>query len=120
MSEWKTVLAQGALAGSLASVLSTAVLVIAGRREAGSAAAPINAVSHWYWGDEAPHCQRTDLTHHGAATFWALAGVYAAFAVGLGAGALALRDHYRALDRPHAQPQDEAPPVIRRVRAGQV
>ena len=24
------------------------------------------------------------------------------------------------LDRPHAQPQDEAPPVIRRVRAGQV
>lgn len=183
MSEWKTVLAQGALAGSLASVLSTAVLALAGRREAGSAAAPINAVSHWYWGDEALHCQRTDLTHtavgylthHGAATFWALAyaalsrnrpalrttpgvllgavatsataclvdyqftperftpgfehrlsseamaAVYAAFAVGLGAGALALRDHYRALDKAHEQlEEDEAPPVIRRVRAGHV
>lgn len=182
MSEWKTVLAQGALAGSLASVLSTAVLALAGRREAGSAAAPINAVSHWYWGDEALHRQRADLTHtavgylthHSAATFWALAyamlsrdkpalrttpgvilgavatsataclvdyqftperftpgfehrlsteamaGVYAAFALGLGAGALALRDHYRALDKRDEQPQDEAPPVIRRVRAGHV
>ena len=41
------------MAGSCASVLSAAVLALAGQREAGSAAAPINAVSHWYWGDRA-------------------------------------------------------------------
>ncbi|MDB5743668.1 MAG: hypothetical protein JWR68_1983 [Polaromonas sp.] len=86
MKKWKLILAQGALAGSLASVLSTAMLALAGRRQAGSAAAPINAVSHWYWGDEALHRNRADLahtgagylTHHGAATFWAMA--YAALA----------------------------------------
>lgn len=181
MTQWKTVLAQGALAGSLASLLSTAVLAFAGKREAGSAAAPINAVSHWYWGDEALHRQRTDLTHtavgylthHGAATFWALAyaalsrnrpalrttpgivlgavatsatacftdyqltperftpgfehrlsnsalvGVYAAFALGLGVGALALREQYRAIEQAKEEEESaEAPPVIRRVRAG--
>jgi hypothetical protein len=177
VTQWKTVLAQGALAGSLASLLSSAVLAITGRRETGSAAAPINAVSHWYRGEEALHRQRADLTHtamgylthHGAATFWALAyaalsrnqpalrttpgvilgamttsatacfadyqltperftpgfehrlskgallGVYAAFALGLGAGALALRKQYRPLEQAE---EDEAPPVIRRVRAG--
>lgn len=180
MPEWKTVLAQGALAGTLASLLSTAVLAITGRRETGSAAAPINAVSHWYWGDKALRRQRTDLshtalgylTHHLASTFWAsayaalsrnkpalrttpglllgaaatsatacfvdyqltprrftpgfehrlstgaLAGVYAAFAIGLAAGALALRDRYRDEDEADAAQADEAPPVIRRVRAG--
>lgn len=67
------------MAGSYASVLSAAALVVAGRREAGSAAAPINAVSHWYWNREALHQQQVDLkhtavgyvTHHVAATFWA-------------------------------------------------
>lgn len=66
-------------AGTLAALLSTAVLGLAGRRETGSAAAPINAVSHWYWGDEALHHQRADLahtasglaTHEAASLFWA-------------------------------------------------
>jgi hypothetical protein len=74
-----TTVAQGALAGSLAALASTAALTLAGRRQAGSAAAPINAVSHWYWGDEAfeqrnvdvPHTAVGYLTHHGAAIFWA-------------------------------------------------
>jgi hypothetical protein len=72
-------LVQGLLAGSLASLFSTAVLGLAGRRQAGSAAAPLNAVSHWYWGDEALGRNDTDmthtalgyLTHHGASVFWA-------------------------------------------------
>lgn len=66
-------------AGSLAALLSTAVLGVAGRRENMSAAAPINAVSHWYWGDEALHRQQADIahtatgfaTHHTASLFWA-------------------------------------------------
>ena len=86
MKRWKLVLTQGLLAGSLASIFSTAVLAITGRRETGSAAAPTNAVSHWYWGDEAfdrqeadlPHTAVGYLTHHSAATFWAT--LYAALA----------------------------------------
>ena len=86
MKKWKLVFTQGLLAGSLASVFSTAVLALTGRREAGSAAAPINAVSHWYWGDAAFDRQDADLdhtavgylTHHSAAIFWATA--YAALA----------------------------------------
>lgn len=66
-------------AGSCASVLSAAVLLVAGRQEAGSAAAPINAVSHWYWDREALHQQQVDVrhtaagfaTHHAASIFWA-------------------------------------------------
>ena len=86
MKKWKLVFSQGLLAGSLASLISTAVLALAGRRESGSAAAPLNAVSHWYWGDEALHLDKADLahtaagflTHHVAATFWAT--LYAALA----------------------------------------
>lgn len=68
-----------ALAASCASVLSALVLAHYGRKEAGSAAAPINAVSHWYWGDEALSRQGFDaahtalgyVTHHIASLFWA-------------------------------------------------
>ena len=68
------------VSGSCASALSAVALAIAGHKEAGSAAAPVNAVSHWYWGDEALHQRQTDvrhtvagyLTHHGAAIFWAV------------------------------------------------
>ena len=80
MSHWKTALGEGAVSGTVAGRLSTAVLAIAGRREAGSAAAPINAVSHWLWGDESLHAQEPSLRHtltgfvtnHLAAIFWAM------------------------------------------------
>lgn len=70
---------QALVAGSLASLLSAGVLALAGRRENRSAAAPINAVSHWYWGDRALHRRGTDarhtlvgyLIHHSASLFWA-------------------------------------------------
>jgi hypothetical protein len=79
MDPWKIALREGAVAGSLASLLSTAVLAIAGLRQAGSAVAPTNAVSHWLWGDESLHAQGPTLrhtltgyiTHHLASIFWA-------------------------------------------------
>lgn len=181
MNKWKLVIRQGLLAGSLASLISTAVLALAGRRESGSAAAPLNAVSHWYWGDEALRRQEADLshtaagyaTHHVAATFWAtlyaalasdrpelrttpgvvlgaaatsataalidfrftpqrftpgyehrlstgaLLAVHAALAVGLAAGALALRRQYRDDERPQdGELEAPAPRIVRHVRAG--
>lgn len=76
---WNTALKEGCVSGSLASLLSTAVMAAAGHRQAGSAAAPVNAVSHWLWGDESLREDRADLrhtltgyiTHHLAAVFWA-------------------------------------------------
>jgi len=182
VKKWKLVLTQGLVAGSLASLLSTALLALTGRRKSGSALAPINAVSHWYWGDKALHRQEADLahtvvgyaTHHGAALFWAtvyaalasdkpalrttqgvlagaavtsaaayftdfkltphrftpgyehrlstdaLVAVYAAFAVGLAAGALALRDQYPERENTLASPEEDepVPRIVRRVRAG--
>lgn len=79
MYPWNTALREGVVAGTMASLLSTAVLAIAGLRQAGSAVAPTNAVSHWLWGEESLHEQRPTLrhtlagyvTHHLAAIFWA-------------------------------------------------
>ena len=79
MNRWEIALREGALAGSLASLLSTAVLATAGLRQAGSPVAPTNAVSHWLWGEESLHAQRPTLrhtltgyvTHHLASIFWA-------------------------------------------------
>jgi ribosomal protein S17E len=79
MSLWKTALREGAVTGTLASLISTAVLATAGSRQAGSAVAPTNAISHWLWGDESLMAQRPDLrhtvagyvTHHLASVFWA-------------------------------------------------
>lgn len=73
------VLRQGWIAGSVASVTSTAALALAGRHCNGSWTAPINAVSHWVWDREAllhhrPTFAHTVLgyaIHHGASVFWA-------------------------------------------------
>jgi hypothetical protein len=66
--------------GSLAGVVTTAAVALAGRREARSAVAPINATSHVLWGDEAGTADAVDLKHTlpgllintGAGVFWAL------------------------------------------------
>ena len=66
------------IAGGLASSLSAAVLLWRGRRECGSAVAPINAASHWLW----PQALRRDdaslkytgtgaAIHHASAMLWA-------------------------------------------------
>jgi len=54
-----TILSSGALAG----LLSMAALALRGRAEAGSAAAPLNAVSHWLFEERALHLDRADLRH---------------------------------------------------------
>lgn len=77
MPTWKEAWREGAVSGSIASLLSTAYLVWAGGRR-GEPAAPVNAVSHWFFGDLA--LRKDDpsrlytltgyLVHHGASVFW--------------------------------------------------
>ncbi|MBI5275660.1 MAG: hypothetical protein HY854_04305 [Burkholderiales bacterium] len=77
--DWKLVFREGLVAGSLGSLLSSLVLLACGRRDAGSAVAPVNAVSHWLWGRESLRTDRMDArhtlagyaTHHAASVFWA-------------------------------------------------
>jgi hypothetical protein len=70
---------EAALSGTLAGLLSAAVLLACGRRETGSAAAPVNAESRWLRGDEALREDRASLrhtltgfvTHQLSTVFWA-------------------------------------------------
>lgn len=76
---WKQALREGAVAGTAASILSTAALGALGALRDGKAAAPLNAVSHWLWGDESlqrdqPSWRHTlvgYLTQHAASVLWA-------------------------------------------------
>ncbi|OWW20143.1 hypothetical protein [Noviherbaspirillum denitrificans] len=80
MKTWPQALRDGAVSGSVASVLSTAVLAERGRQEDGTPFAPTNAVSHWIWGDRAmrqdtPSMRYTAVgytIHHLSATLWAV------------------------------------------------
>lgn len=47
----------------IAVAATTAALMMLGKRESGSAAAPINAVSHIAWGDEAAQRDNVDVRH---------------------------------------------------------
>lgn len=72
-------LREAAVAGALASALSAGVLMLRGRRDAGSALAPVNAPSHWLFGKRAlradgPSWRHTFcglLIHHGSSVMWA-------------------------------------------------
>jgi hypothetical protein len=78
MTTWKQALLEGLVSGSLASLFSAAYLVLGGSRRS-QPAAPINAVSHWFFGDRALreddpsllHTTTGYLTHHAASVFWA-------------------------------------------------
>lgn len=80
MKSWKNAVQKGIVSGAMAGVLSTVALAVCGRRDAGSAFAPTNAISHWLWGEramrqDAPHPLYTIpgyLIHHASATFWAV------------------------------------------------
>lgn len=80
MEPWKTAFERGAVGGAVASIVSTAALAALGKREAGSAYAPTNAVSHWIHGDKAAseygptwrHTLPGYLIHHGSAMFWSV------------------------------------------------
>ncbi|SOZ27896.1 conserved hypothetical protein [Cupriavidus taiwanensis] len=74
-----TVLRRAALSGTCASLLSTGMLACAGSADCGSAFAPVNAVSHWIWGERAMHVNRPSVRHtvlgyvihHAMSVFWA-------------------------------------------------
>src|SRR5215210_7436421 len=80
MTTWKQAVSEGLVAGSAASVASAVALVVAGRRENGHSAAPLNAISHWLWDRPAlrqdhPSVRHTlagYLVHHAAAVFWGI------------------------------------------------
>lgn len=71
---------EGLIAGSVASAVSTVALLAAGRKEPRRALAPVNAISHWIWGDLAlrqnepslRHTMTGYLIHHAASVFWAV------------------------------------------------
>ena len=79
MNTWNVALREGLVAGTAASLLSTAVLAVCGRLQAGSPFAPTNAVSHWLWGDDALRSSEPSwrytfagyATYHLASVFWA-------------------------------------------------
>lgn len=76
--------------GTAASVASTAMLAVCGARQCASAFAPVNAISHWFWKDEAigrdrPSLRHTALgyaIHHAVSIVWA--GHYEALMMKLG------------------------------------
>lgn len=116
MYRWKTVLAQVALAGSVASLLATALLSVADRRRCTGTAAPLaDALPGTPEGcTSGAECRLSS---------GAMLGVCAAFAVGLVATTLGLREQHQK-QQPETAPMpeeaDEAPPLVRRVRAGQM
>lgn len=80
MKTWRQARRDGAVSGSIASLLSTAALAVCGKRETGSPFAPTNAISHWIWGDRAAahdeaskrHTLVGYAIHHAASTLWAV------------------------------------------------
>jgi hypothetical protein len=80
MKTWTKATKDAVVSGSLASVLSNIALAAGGARESGSPFAPINAVSHWFYGDRAAEHDELSMQysvvgyaiHHTAATFWAV------------------------------------------------
>lgn len=75
-SDW---LADAAVSGTIAGVVSTGVLAACGEHDAGTLYGPTNSVSHWFYGDEALHEDDFSLrytvpgflTHHISSIFWA-------------------------------------------------
>lgn len=80
MKTWREALRDGMLSGSIASIVSTAVLAGRGVQENGTPYAPTNAISHWFWGERAarrdgPSARYTAVgyaIHHASSTLWAV------------------------------------------------
>ena len=77
---WPQVLRDASISGAGAALASAVVLAWRGRLDARDAAAPLNGPSQWIWGRGAPSVRGFSgrytvvgyITHHLAATFWAL------------------------------------------------
>jgi hypothetical protein len=80
MTSLPTLMRGVAASGSAASLLSITALALLGRRDSGSALAPLNAPSHWLFGRRALRQDGASLrytatgllTHQLSALFWAL------------------------------------------------
>jgi hypothetical protein len=78
--EWKRAAREAVISGAMASLLSTAAMVLAGKREGNAPAGPLNGPSQWLYGRQAAHRRRFNLgytlpgflIHHLMATGWAL------------------------------------------------
>jgi hypothetical protein len=76
---WRTAVFAAFVSGAVASVASSVALMLAGKRELGDAAAPLNGPSQWVWGKHAPYRSGCSLRHtalgyaihHLASIFWA-------------------------------------------------
>src|SRR5215207_2263125 len=72
-------LVRALVSGTFAGVAASLALAACAKRENRSAAQPMNATSHWAYGDQAAHVTKADLTHTGlgygthhiAAVLWA-------------------------------------------------
>jgi hypothetical protein len=79
MKTWRQAIRDGLVSGSIAAAVSAAVLAVRGKRESNSPLGPMNAISHWIWGDEAaqhdaPTARYSLLgyaIHNSAAALWA-------------------------------------------------
>lgn len=111
------VLSQGVLSAGLAGMCSYAVLAFAACRKPGPAASYLNAVSHWFRGNKAPHLPERVRTAPNSV----MLGLYMAIALGLLAGAMGMRRNNRdedtSADSEAAEPERR---VVRRVRAGSI
>lgn len=78
--QWVPLAKRAFVSGSVASVVSTLVISLCGRRRSGSLSAGTNATSHWLWGDRARHRAQPSLRHtavgyaihHASSVFWAV------------------------------------------------
>jgi hypothetical protein len=60
---WREAFRRGIASGTIASFVSSAALAICGRRDAGTAAGPINGPSQWAWGEGAARVRRVTWRH---------------------------------------------------------
>jgi hypothetical protein len=80
MVGWARIGLSALVIGSVASVASTAALMLLAKAEDKGGLQPTSATSHWLHGDEAaayvepdaPHSLVGYVTHHSSAVFWAL------------------------------------------------
>ena len=66
MNGKRSMLAPGVLAGAAAGICSLLALAVRGRVELKSAVAPVNAPSHWLWGDAALRQRKWSWRYTGA------------------------------------------------------
>jgi hypothetical protein len=119
MKNWQQAMRDSKVPGALAGAASLAAVAIRGRRDSGSALAPVNASSHVFWGEEAGRVEAVTARHTlpgllintGAGFFWALVfqklfgaaadrrGAPIALAGGAATAALAYTLDYKLLPR---------------------